>query len=142
ADLVPGDLLLVEEGDTLAADARVVKSSALHAAEAALTGESLPVGKEVSPSEGEAALGDRHNMVFSGTIVTYGHGTAIVTATGMQTEMGRIAGMLQATPPETTPLQVELNRVGKILGGIVVAIAIVMIFTIVIVENIRDFSAL
>lgn len=142
ADLVPGDLLLVEEGDTLAADARVVKSSALHAAEAALTGESLPVGKEVSQIEGDVALGDRHNMVFSGTIVTYGHGTAIVTATGMQTEMGRIAGMLQATPPETTPLQIELNRVGKILGGIVIAIAIVMIFTIVIVENIRDFSAL
>ena len=81
-------------------------------------------------------------MVFSGTAATYGRGRAVVTATGMQTEMGRIAGMLKATPDETTPLQKELDRVGKLLGLVVVVIAVVMIATIILVEDVRGFSAL
>ena len=142
ADIVPGDLLLVEEGDTVPADARVVLSAALQTAEAALTGESLPVAKDATPIVGDVGLGDRANMVFSSTAVTYGHGRAVVTATGMGTEMGRVAGMLARVPPETTPLQKELDRVGRTLGAVVVAIAIVMIVTIVWVEDVHGLSAL
>ena len=81
-------------------------------------------------------------MIFSGTAATYGRGKAVVTATGMQTEMGRIAGMLKEAPEETTPLQKELDRVGKMLGIVVVVIAVVMIATIILVENVRGFSAI
>ena len=142
AEIVCGDLILIEEGDTIPADARLIHSTALQTAEAALTGESLPVSKDIAPVTGEAAIGDRHNMIFSGTAATYGRGKAVVTATGMQTEMGRIAGMLKEAPEETTPLQKELDRVGKLLGIIVVVIAVVMIVTIILVENVRGFSAL
>ena len=139
---MPGDIILIEEGDTIPADARLIQSTALHTAEAALTGESLPVWKDTAAVADEAALGDRHNMIFSGTAATYGRGQAVVTATGMQTEMGRIAGLLKAEPEETTPLQRELDRVGKMLGLVVVVIAVVMIGTIILVENVRGFSAL
>lgn len=142
AEVVSGDLLLIEEGDTVAADARVIQSTALQTAEAALTGESLPVAKDTAPIVGEAGVGDRRNMVFSGTAATYGRGRAIVVATGMQTEMGRIAGLLKHTPAETTPLQKELNRVGKVLGIVVVLIAVVMIATILLVEDVHGFSAI
>ena len=81
-------------------------------------------------------------MLFSGTAATYGRGRAVVTATGMHTEMGRIAGMLEEAPEETTPLQKELDRVGKLLGIIVVVIAVVMIATIILVEHVRGLSAL
>jgi Ca2+-transporting ATPase len=141
-EIVPGDIILVEEGDTIPADARLIHSTALQAAEAALTGESLPVSKDTATITEEAGLGDRHNMIFSGTAATYGRGKAVVTATGMQTEMGRIAGMLQATADETTPLERQLDRVGKLLGGIVVAIALVMISTIFLVEDIRGVAAI
>jgi Ca2+-transporting ATPase len=141
-ELVPGDILLVEEGDTVPADARVIQSTALQTAEAALTGESLPVSKDPALIGQDVALGDRDNMIFSGTAVTYGRGRAVVTATGMQTEMGHIAGMLHTVPDETTPLQRELDRVGKILGVVVVTIAVVMIATILLVEEIRGLSAL
>ena len=141
-DIVSGDLLLLEEGDTVPADARVVEAVALQTAEAALTGESLPVVKDAAPIVEDVPLGDRHNLVFSGTTVTYGHGTALVIATGMRTEMGRIAGLLKEAHPETTPLQRELDRTGKVLGWIVVVIAVVMIGTIVLVEDVREFSAL
>jgi P-type Ca2+ transporter type 2C len=97
-EVVPGDILLIEEGDTVPADARLLESTALQTAEAALTGESLPVSKDTLPIPDEVGLGDRHNMIFSGTAATYGRGRAVVTATGMQTQMGRIAGMLQAVP--------------------------------------------
>lgn len=140
-DVVAGDVILVEEGDTIPADARVVQSVALQTAEAALTGESLPVTKEEGPIEAEAPLGDRDNMIFGGTAVTYGHGAAIVTATGMRTEMGRIAIMLEETAAEQTPLQRELDRTGRHLGAVVIAIAIVMIIAIVVVEDIHGLPA-
>jgi Ca2+-transporting ATPase len=140
--VVPGDVLLVEEGDTVAADARVFRSTALQTAEASLTGESLPVAKDAAAIPDETTLGDRHNMIFTGTTVSYGRGRAVVVATGMSTEMGRIAGMLRDAPEETTPLQRELARVGKVLGMTVVAIAVVMVATIVLVEQIRGLSAL
>ncbi|MDO8835213.1 MAG: cation-translocating P-type ATPase [Vicinamibacterales bacterium] len=142
AEIVPGDILVIEEGDTIAADARVIRSTALHTAEAALTGESLPVAKDDDAITVVAGIGDRHNMVFSGTAASYGRGRAVVTATGMQTEMGRIAGLLETAHDEPTPLQQELDRVGRILGGLVVAIAVVMIVTIVLVEHVRSVSSL
>jgi Ca2+-transporting ATPase len=141
-DLVPGDIILVDEGDTIPADARLIESAALQTSEAALTGESLPVAKDTAPIVGDAALGDRHNMVFSGTAVTYGHGKAIVTHTGMQTEMGRIAGLLKTTADEDTPLQKELDRTGRLLGLVVIVIAIVMIATIIVVEDVRGLSSI
>jgi Ca2+-transporting ATPase len=142
AEVVPGDTIVIEEGDTIPADARLVQSTALHTAEAALTGESLPVSKDVAAITEEVGIGDRDNMIFSGTAATYGHGKAVVVATGMQTEMGRIAGMLKEAPDETTPLQQELDRVGKLLGIIVVVIAVVMIATIILVEDVSGFSAI
>jgi Ca2+-transporting ATPase len=142
AELVPGDIILVEEGDTIPADARLLESTALQTAEAALTGESLPVSKDVEPLADDAPLGDRHNMVFSGTAATYGHGTAVVTATGMRTETGRIAGLLKETRDAATPLQRELDRTGRALGVAVTAIAVVMVTTIILVENVRGLSAL
>ncbi len=140
--IVPGDIILIEEGDTIPADGRVIASIALQTAEAALTGESLPITKDVAAIAGEMALGDRDNMVFSGTTATYGRGRAIVVATGMQTETGRIAGMLRDVRDEPTPLQRELDRVGKVLGAVVVAIAVVMIVTILLVQNVSGLSAL
>jgi Ca2+-transporting ATPase len=140
SELVPGDIILIEEGDTVPADARLLETTALQTAEAALTGESLPVSKDVAPIAEEAGIGDRHNMIFSGTAVTYGRGCAVVVATGMATEMGRIAGMLKEAPQDTTPLQKELDHVGKLLGGIVIAIALVMIVTILLVEHVSGFS--
>ncbi|PSH02737.1 MAG: haloacid dehalogenase [Acidobacteria bacterium] len=142
AEVVPGDIVLVEEGDTIPADARLINSTALQTTEAALTGESLPASKDVAAIPEEVSIGDRDNMIFSGTSVSYGHGRGVVVATGMNTEMGRIAGMLKEVPDETTPLQKELDRVGKLLGLIVVAIAVVMIATIILVEHVTGFSAI
>jgi Ca2+-transporting ATPase len=141
-EVVPGDILIVEEGDKIPADARLLQITALQTAEAALTGESLPVTKQTGPIVTEAAVGDRLNMIFAGTSVTYGHGTAVVTATGMRSQVGQIAGMLGSAKIETTPLQQELARVGKLLGAIVIVIAIVMIGTIIVVEHVSGFSAL
>jgi Ca2+-transporting ATPase len=142
AEIVPGDIILVEEGDTIPADGRLIESAALQTAEAALTGESLPVSKQTAPIAEEVPLADRDNMVFSGTAATYGHGTAIVTATGMRTETGRIAVLLKETPEESTPLQRELDRTGKVLGLAVIAIAVIMIVTIILVEDVHGAAAL
>jgi Ca2+-transporting ATPase len=142
AELVPGDIILIDEGDTIPADARLIQSASLHAAEAALTGESEPVSKETDPIDGEVGIGNRANMIFSGTAATYGHGLAVVTATGTQSEMGRIAALLSEAGEERTPLQDELDRVGRILGLIVIAIAAIMILTIILVEGVRSVSAL
>jgi Ca2+-transporting ATPase len=142
AELVPGDVVLIGEGDTIPADARVVESTALHTAEAALTGESLPVAKDAGVVDAGAALGDRSNMLFAGTSATFGHARAVITATGMHTEMGRIAGLLRDAPAEATPLQQELAHTGRLLGIIVIAIAVVMIGTIIFVEEIHGFAAM
>ena len=142
SELVPGDLILVEEGDTVPADARLIQSTALQTAEASLTGESLPVAKDTRPIEQQATLGDRHNMIFSGTAATYGRGRGVVTATGMQTEMGRIAGLLKEATDQTTPLQKELDRVGKLLGVLVVIIAIVMVATLLLVTDVQGVAGI
>ncbi|MBI5068235.1 MAG: cation-translocating P-type ATPase [Deltaproteobacteria bacterium] len=124
AELVPGDILLVEEGDTIPADARMLESVSLRVAEAALTGESSPVSKDAAPLAEEAGIADRRNMLFSGTAAAAGRGRAVVVSTGAATEIGRIAGSLQATVEEPTPLQKELDKVGKMLGVAVIAIAL------------------
>jgi Ca2+-transporting ATPase len=142
AELVPGDVIQVEEGDAIPADARLIRSTALQVSEASLTGESVPVSKDTQPIDQEVGLGDRHNMLFSGTAATYGHGAAVVTATGMQTEMGRIAGLLHEAPIESTPLQRELDRTGRILGGVVLVIAAIVTATILVVRNTRDIGAI
>ncbi len=130
SQVVPGDILLIEEGDAIAADGRVIEAIGLQVSEAALTGESLPVSKCVEPLGEAAGLGDRRNMVFAGTVVTYGRGRAVVTATGMHTEVGRIAGLLQRTDDEATPLQAEIARVGRTLGAVVIAIAALIVVTV------------
>ncbi|ABC82947.1 cation-translocating P-type ATPase [Anaeromyxobacter dehalogenans] len=141
-ELVPGDLLLLEEGDTIAADARVVESIALRAAESALTGESTAASKDPAPLADEVGIGDRTNMVFSGTAIAAGRGRAVVTGTGRATEIGRIAASLQATEEAPTPLQKELDRVGKLLGAAVVAIAVVIGATLVLVEHLSALADL
>ncbi len=124
-DLVPGDVVLLETGSVVPADGRVLESVNLRAQEAALTGESEAVEKDGSTSfEAERPLAERRNMVYAGTIVTYGHGEAVVTATGMATELGKIAGLIQSVEKEKTPLQKRLDRLGKrlaIAAGVLVA---------------------
>jgi Ca2+-transporting ATPase len=140
AELVPGDIILVGEGDTIPADARLARATALQTVEAGLTGESTPVVKDVAALTSVVEPGDQHSMIFSGTTAVYGHGCAIVTATGMRTMMGRIAGMLQQQPQEATPLQRELGRVGKALAVIVVLIAAVMIGTLLHKERVDSYA--
>lgn len=112
ADVVPGDILLFEAGDRIAADARLIDATHVQMDESVLTGESLPVEKHTEVVEADAATGDRANMVFAGTNVSAGHGSALVTAIGEQTEFGSIAQLLDVEQPQT-PLTVELNRVGR-----------------------------
>ncbi|MGA7426582.1 MAG: cation-translocating P-type ATPase [Rhodoplanes sp.] len=126
-DIVPGDILLVEAGDRIPADARVIEDANLHADEAPLTGESVPVAKDAQPIEAEVSLGDRHNMLFAGTVATYGRARAVVVATGMATEVGRIAGLLETAQKEPTPLQQELDRTGKRLTMIMLGICIIVL---------------
>src|SRR3954470_8334847 len=142
AEVVPGDVLLIEEGDTIPADARVLESIALRAAESALTGESTPVSKDNAPLGEESGIADQSNMVFSGTAISSGRGRAIVTATGADTEIGKIARSLAKTEQTKTPLQKELDRVGKLLGIAVIAIAVVVGATILLVEHLSSISAL
>ncbi|MEZ5888987.1 MAG: cation-translocating P-type ATPase [Xanthobacteraceae bacterium] len=121
-DIVPGDILLVEAGDRIPADARLIEQANLRADEAPLTGESVPVTKDTQPIEDEVGIGDRHNMLFAGTVATYGRGRAVVVATGMATEVGRIAGLLETAQREPTPLQQELGRTGKRLTAVMLGI--------------------
>ena len=142
ADLVPGDLVVLAAGDIVPADARLVEAVAVQASEAPLTGESAPVPKSVEPVPAGAALGDRSAMVHSGTVIVTGRGRAVVTATGSDTEVGRIAGLLRSTETEPTPLQQEIAHVGRVLGGMVVAIAVVVVATVVVLDGLRTGSDL
>ena len=130
AQLVPGDVIRLEAGDFIPADARLLASSSLKSEESALTGESVPSEKDATVTVDEkAALGDRTNMVFSGCSVTYGTATALVTATGMDTEMGRIANLLEGADDGQTPLQKKLAQLGKYLGFLALA-ACAIIFVV------------
>ena len=115
-ELVVGDVILLEAGDMIPADGRLIENASLKVDESALTGESLAVEKNIDSILEEAALGDRSNMMFSGSFVTYGHGRVVVTDIGMQTEVGKIAGLLKTTSEKQTPLQVSLEEFGKKLS--------------------------
>lgn len=138
AEVVPGDIVVLGEGDSVPADGRLVSAASLRIAEASLTGESVPVGKRPDTLEQAKAMGDRTNMVFNGTAVTQGTGRAIITATGMQTQVGHIAEMLSQTEDEITPLQREMNRVSKILGIAVCIIAVIVLVALAVVEGFHD----
>ena len=130
ADLVPGDIIILEAGDFVPADARLITSTNLKSEESALTGESVPSEKDARAIvDGKAPLGDRDNMVFSGCSVTYGTAKAVVTGTGMNTEMGKIAGLLAGEKETKTPLQQKLAQLGKYLGIVALA-ACAVIFII------------
>jgi Ca2+-transporting ATPase len=126
-ELVPGDVLLLEAGDKIPADGRLVEIHSLQCDEAPLTGESVPVGKELILLRGDAPVGDRRNMVFTGTIATYGRGVAVVTATGMQTEFGEIAKEVAAVETEKTPLERRTEELGKWLGIITLGICVLVV---------------
>ncbi len=135
--LVRGDLLVLGEGDAVGADARLAEAADLRMLEASLTGESEPVLKHPATLKAPAALGDRLNMVFNGTSVAQGNGRAVVTAIGMQSEVGAIASMLEVTPDQPTPLQVEVSRVGRVLGVAAIAIAVVVVVAILVTDHVR-----
>ena len=116
-ELVPGDIVIIETGDYVSADLRIIEAVNLKSQEASLTGESVPVEKDSKAIEGnEISIGDRINMLFSSSLITYGRGKAIVVETGMHTEVGKIAGMINSTEKQETPLQRRLNNLGKTLG--------------------------
>jgi Ca2+-transporting ATPase len=126
-DVVPGDRLELEAGDAVAADARLVESFSLTLQESALTGESEPVAKDAAARlAADTALGDRRTMIHAGTVVAAGHAAAVVVATGMQTELGRIASLLEAREPETTPLQRRLAELGRILIAVCLVVVAVI----------------
>jgi Ca2+-transporting ATPase len=125
--IVPGDIILVETGDRVPADARLIDESNLKVSEAALTGESVAVDKHTAPVHEDVQLADRKNMVYSGTNVTYGRATAVVVRTGMDTAIGKIAAAIQEIRPEKTPLQKSIARLSKYIIGIVLGILAIMI---------------
>ena len=131
-DLVPGDILLIEAGNIVPADARLIDAANLKVQEAALTGESEPVEKDAGELQGgEVALADRKNMIYRGTVVTYGRGEAVVTHTGMETELGKIATLLQDVEDEPTPLQQRLAKLGRSLAlaaGVLILIVAGMMY--------------
>ena len=135
ADVVTGDIIVLAEGDSVSADGRLVNAASLRIAEASLTGESVPVGKKPDTLDSAKALGDRTNMIFNGTSVTQGTGRAIVTGTGMNTQVGKIADMLSQTDDEDTPLQKEMTHVSKILGIAVCIIAAVVLVALFITQG-------
>ena len=137
--LVPGDVVILEAGDAVPADGRLLESASLKIEEAALTGESVPVNKAVEVIfDGDVPLGDRKNMCYMGSTVVYGRGRAVVTATGMGTEMGRIAGVLAQTEQEQTPLQRKLSQLGGVLSKLVLGICVfIFVFDLLVAG---DFS--
>lgn len=137
--LVPGDVVVLEAGDAVPADGRLLESASLKIEEAALTGESVPVNKAVEVIfDGDVPLGDRRNMCYMGSTVVYGRGRAVVTAIGMGTEMGRIAGVLAQTEQEQTPLQRKLSQLGGVLSKLVLGICVfIFVFDLLVAG---DFS--
>ena len=144
-DLVVGDIVLLEAGDAVPADGRILESASLKIEEAALTGESVPVDKIVDAIKAEngkdVPLGDRKNMVYMGSTVVYGRGVAVVTATGMDTEMGKIAGALAMAEEGKTPLQIKLGQLSKVLTWLVLGISII-VFGVKIIQSLASGDGL
>ncbi len=126
SELVPGDIVILEEGDKIPADCRIIECKNLSVEEAALTGESVPVSKQVDEIKGNLTVADRKNMLFSGTIITKGKGRAIVTSIAMETEIGKIANLLNTTENEMTPLQKKLEQFGKWVASATLAICAII----------------
>lgn len=127
SELVPGDIIIIEAGDYISADARIIEQAKLQVDESSLTGESVAVNKTTEKIDDEnISLGDQKNMLFSSTFTTYGRGVAVVTATGMNTEIGKIANLLSETDTEKTPLQIRLDQIGKSMGFIAIAICVII----------------
>ncbi len=127
--LVPGDIIVLEAGDSVPADSRILESASLKAEEAALTGESVSVSKHsavINAKNGEVALADRKNMIYTGSTIVYGRGKAVVCYTGMETEIGHIADALNTAKDEETPLQIKLNQLSKVLSIMVLGICVLM----------------
>lgn len=137
-DVVIGDVLLLEAGDSIPSDARIVEAYNLKVDESALTGESVPVSKEAIDVDGELPLGDRKNMIYASCNVTYGRGVALVVTTGMDNEVGKIAEMLMSTKNEPTPLQIQLDQIGKTIG----VLALVVCGIVFIMEYMSGLSIL
>ena len=138
--LVPGDIVVLEAGDAVPADGRILESASLKIEEAALTGESVPVNKVIETlgvqADTEVPLGDRKNMCYMGSTVVYGRGKAVITGTGMNTEMGKIAGVLAQTEEEQTPLQRKLDQLGKTLSWLVLGICVfIFLFNLVMKQD-------
>jgi len=133
-DLVPGDILLLEAGDKIPADARLIENHSLRCDEAPLTGESVPVGKEIRPLAENVRVSDRRNMAFTGTTVTYGRGKAVVTSTGMNTEFGKIAEEVTTVETEKTPLERRTDEIGKWLG----IISLIICFLVAGISIVRE----
>ncbi len=138
-DIVPGDIVYVEAGDSVPADGRIIEAASLKVEESALTGESVPVNKiiealSLKKGEDDVSLGDRKNMAYMGSSVAYGRGTIVVTATGMETEMGKIADALTKAEDSETPLQIKLNQLSKVLTWLVLGICVV-IFGVQLIKN-------
>ena len=140
SQLVVGDLLVLAEGDSVGADARLVEANALRVLEASLTGESVAVAKKERVLLAEEPLADRSNMVFKGTAIAEGNGLGLVTAVGMATEMGAIAHLLGSTKEDATPLQKEVQQIGRMLGIGVVVIAALVITTVLMLTDIRSVA--
>ncbi|MBC8209365.1 MAG: cation-translocating P-type ATPase [Desulfobulbaceae bacterium] len=126
SDLVVGDVIVVEAGDKVPADARLIEAVRLKIEEASLTGESVPVEKHSAPLPGAAQIGDQHNMLFASTAVVTGNGLAVVTAIGMATEIGKITSLIVAAGEEMTPLQIRLHRFGQRLGMVIIAVCVLV----------------
>jgi Ca2+-transporting ATPase len=144
-EIVPGDILVLESGDQVPADARIIEAIELKASEAVLTGESTPVNKDVAPVKGDAGISERRNTVFTATHIVYGRGKAVVTTTGMNTEFGKIAEMVQTAQEEETPLQKKLDKfagkIAKVVVGVCVLIFALEAFDVVVsgIFNIEGF---
>ncbi|MDO5677176.1 MAG: cation-translocating P-type ATPase [Propionibacteriaceae bacterium] len=139
-EIVPGDILVLSEGDAVGADARLITASALQVQEASLTGESEAVEKNPAVIDGEVTLGDRLNMVYKGTAVARGVGRAVVTGTGMGTEMGHIATLLDETQRDPSPLQQEIAKISKLLGILVIIIALVVMAAVALVNGVSSLD--
>lgn len=127
-ELVPGDIIFLRAGNKVPADCRLIEAVNLKIDEASLTGESIPIEKTIEPLEVELDVAERRNMAYMGTVVVYGRGKGIITATGMETEFGRIARLLQEVKAERTPLQINLDRLGKLIGLGAIALCLILAF--------------
>lgn len=135
-ELVPGDVVLLETGDYVAADMRLIEAANLKAQESSLTGESVPVEKNIITIDDEkVGIGDRTNMLFSSSLITYGRGKGIVVETGMQTEVGKIAEIINDTLDTATPLQVKLNKLGKTLGIVAIIICVIIFIVGILIQK-------